>query len=248
MNYRSLVGRAAHRVISMEQASLLFFALLAGGLFLFAKLTGEVLEGEAFALDELLLLALRQAGDPSQTIGPAWLNHAVRDITALGGVTVLSIMTIITVGYLVLSRRFEIAVFTAGSVLGGWTASSLLKILIARPRPDIVPHLVDVSDLSFPSGHAMLSAVTYLTLGALLSRAQSTRSTRLFMIGAAVFLTLLVGSSRVFLGVHYPTDVLGGWCAGATWALACWMIARRYISARPEPEASVSGSDPDPRD
>ncbi|MFD1744593.1 phosphatase PAP2 family protein [Rhizobium helianthi] len=225
------------RLRGLEPVTLISFAILAGGLFLFANLAGEVMEGDTHAFDETLLLLLRQAGNPGETIGPPWVSHAVKDITALGGVTVLSLMTAITTAYLLLSRRFSIAVFTLCSILGGWMVSSILKIAIARPRPDIVPHLVDVSDLSFPSGHAMLSAVTYLTLGALLSRTQKTPAARFFMIGTALFLTLIIGMSRIFLGVHYPTDVLGGWCAGAAWAVGCWLVARRYISAKPEPEA-----------
>ena len=123
------------------------------------------------------------------------------------------------------------------------TESKPLKVIIARPRPDIVPHLVDVRDLSFPSGHAMLSAVTYLTLGALLARMQTTRATRLFMIAAALFLTLIIGLSRIFLGVHYPTDVLGGWCAGATWAVGCALVARSLVSAKPEPQPAHPNMD-----
>lgn len=226
------------RLQRFELITLVFFGVLAGGALLFAMLAGEVMEGDTHALDEAVLLALRQSGDLGQTIGPYWLSHAVQDITSLGGVTVLSLMTALATVYLLISRRFKIAIFTLGSILGGWMVSSALKVVIARPRPDIVPHLVDVRDLSFPSGHAMLSAVTYLTLGALLSRTQTTRATRLFMIGSALFLTLIIGLSRVFLGVHYPTDVLGGWCAGATWAVGCFLVARRYISAKPEPQAA----------
>lgn len=232
-----VTGYFIERLRGVEFVTLISFAILAGGLFLFATIAGEVLEGDTHALDETLLLLLRQTDNLGQTIGPFWVSHAVKDITALGGVTVLALMTGLTTAYLLLSRRFSIAIFTACSILGGWLVSSALKIAIARPRPDIVPHLVDVSDLSFPSGHAMLSAVTYLTLGALLSRTQKTPATRLFMIGTALFLTLIIGISRIFLGVHYPTDVLGGWCAGAAWAVGCWLVARRYISARPEPEA-----------
>lgn len=234
MHYRGLPQRLVQRFASTELATLFIFAFIAGSLFLFAKLTGEVLEGDTHALDEALLLMLRQPDDLSLPIGPAWLGHAVKDITALGGVTVLSIMTLLAGLYLALVRRLRIALFMLISVLGGWVISSGLKIVIARPRPDVVPHLVDVQDLSFPSGHAMLSAVTYLTIGALLSRAQPTRATRLFMIGAALFLTLIVGMSRIYLGVHYPTDVLAGWCAGASWALCCWLVAQRSISVEPE--------------
>jgi undecaprenyl-diphosphatase len=142
-------------------------------------------------------------------------------------------MTILAVTYLLLARQRVIALFTFLSILGGWVVSNILKLGVARPRPDIVPHLVEVNDLSFPSGHAMLSAVTYLTLGALLSRAEQYRSTRIFLLAAGIFLTLIIGLSRIYLGVHYPTDVLGGWCAGAVWAAGCWMLARRFISREP---------------
>ncbi|CAD7023863.1 phosphatase PAP2 family protein [Pseudorhizobium endolithicum] len=221
------------RIMTFEPVSLILFAVAAGGLFLFLQLTGEVIEGDTHAFDERLLLLLRSADDPATPIGPYWLSHAMDDITALGGTAVLSLMTIMVTGYLLLARRRAIAVFTLASVAGGWALSAALKLGVARPRPDIVPHLVEVYDLSFPSGHAMVSAATYLTLGALLSRAQPTRVTRLYMIGVAVFLTFIIGLSRVFLGVHYPTDVLGGWCAGATWALVCWLVARRYIAQTP---------------
>ncbi|NOV16835.1 acid phosphatase [Ensifer sp. NM-2] len=212
------------------------FALASGGAFVFLRLTSEVVEGETRAFDEAILRALRQPGNLSAPIGPGWLTHVVTDITSLGGTTVLTLVTIVTVGYLVLASRRATGMFVLLSVLGGWLLSTLLKIGIARPRPDIVPHLVDVHDLSFPSGHAMLSAVTYLTLGLLLSQIQSRRATRLYVITVALTLTLLVGLSRIYLGVHYPTDVFGGWCAGATWATICWMIARRYL---PRPEESA---------
>ncbi|MCJ9753893.1 phosphatase PAP2 family protein [Neorhizobium sp. BETTINA12A] len=232
--HQRVTRKVVERVMAFEPIGLMMVAFLAGGLFVFFRLTDEVLEGETHAFDEKILLALRDATDLATPLGPYWLNHAMGDITALGGVTVLTLMTVMGTVFLILSRQRAIALFMFLSIAGGWLLSSLLKLGVARPRPDIVPHLVEVSDLSFPSGHAMLSAVTYLTLGALLSRAQPYRSTRIFLIGAAIFLTFIIGFSRVYLGVHYPTDVLGGWCAGATWALACWMIARRYISAVPE--------------
>jgi undecaprenyl-diphosphatase len=225
--------RIIDRFMTFEPIGLMMFALLAGGLFLFLNLTGEVLEGETHAFDERILLALRVPGDLSTPVGPYWLTHAVGDITALGGTTVLSLMTVLATIYLLLARQRAIAAFMFASIVGGWIASAGLKLGVARPRPDIVPHLVEVHDLSFPSGHAMLSAVTYLTLGALLSRAEKYRSTRIFLLGTGILLTLMIGMSRIYLGVHYPTDVLGGWCAGATWAAGVWMISRRYITAAP---------------
>jgi Membrane-associated phospholipid phosphatase len=235
--------RVLDKFKSFEPLGLIMVAVLAGGLFLFFQLTGEVMEGNTHAFDERILLALRNTTDLGTPLGPAWLGQAMGDITALGGHTVLSLMTIMATIFLFLSRQRAIAIFTFLSIAGGLLVSSLLKLGVARPRPDIVPHLVDVHSLSFPSGHAMLSAATYLTLGALLSRAQPYRSTRIFLLGAAIFLTLLIGISRIYLGVHFPTDVLGGWCAGATWALGCWLIARRYLSTTPIP-AKVKDTQP----
>lgn len=232
----ALTERFYRRMRAYGPLGIAAFALASGGAFVFIRLTSEVVEGETRAFDEAILRALRQPGNLSAPIGPGWLTHVVTDITSLGGTTVLTLVTIVTVGYLVLASRRATGMFVLLSVLGGWLLSTLLKIGVARPRPDIVPHLVDVHDLSFPSGHAMLSAVTYLTLGLLLSQVQSNRATRLYVIAVALALTLMVGLSRIYLGVHYPTDVFGGWCAGATWATICWMIARRYL---PRPEESA---------
>jgi undecaprenyl-diphosphatase len=227
-----------------EPLLLVMFAALSGGILLFIYLTGEVLEGSTKGFDEAILLALRQPGDLSLPIGPGWLTHAVKDITSLGGTTVLALMTALVTIYLLFDRQRAIAIFILVSVLGGWALSAVLKVGVARPRPDIVPHLVEVHDLSFPSGHAMVSAVTYLTLAALISGTRTYRSTRVFTVAAGILLTLMIGASRIYLGVHYPTDVLGGWCAGATWALACWIIARRYISFAPNGERSARDDAP----
>lgn len=227
------------RLKGIEPLGLLVLGTVSGGVLVFQWLASEVLEGETKGVDDAVLLALRQPGDLARPIGFGWLSHAATDITSLGGVTVLSLATLLTVGYLIAVRRKSMAAFVFGAVAGGWLLSTSLKILIARQRPDIVPHLVDINDFSFPSGHAMLSAVTYLTLCGLLARHQATRGARIFMMAAGLFLTLLIGSTRVFLGVHYPTDVLGGWCAGATWALLCWYVARKLLPVSPQAELAV---------
>jgi undecaprenyl-diphosphatase len=198
-------------------------AIIAYGLF---ELTGEVLEGETRAFDESVLLMLRDTTDLGMPVGPAWLTKVMTDLTALGGVTVLTLIVTLVVVYLALRRKFRTALFVAASILGGWGLSSVLKLGIARPRPEVVQHLVEVSDMSFPSGHAMLSAITYLTLGAMLSRIEERPSLRLFFPLVAVVLTLIIGLSRIYLGVHYPTDVLGGWAAGTVWACGSWFVAR----------------------
>ena len=165
------------------------------------------------------------------------VTKALTDITSLGGVTVLAIITVLIATYLLLVRKRVTSIFVVASVLGGWVLSHGIKIGVARPRPDLVPHLVEVHDLSFPSGHAMVSAVTYLTIGLLVAQMQSRRVARCYFVSVAVAITLLVGISRVFLGVHYPTDVLGGWSAGAAWACSCWLVGQWLIpeGERPRP-------------
>jgi undecaprenyl-diphosphatase len=112
-----------------------------------------------------------------------------------------------------------------GAVCGGMMLSTALKMGFERPRPDLVPHATRVYTASFPSGHAMLSATAYLTLGALLARVEKLRRIKAFFLGLAVCLTLLIGISRVYLGVHWPSDVLAGWADGAAWASLCWFAA-----------------------
>jgi undecaprenyl-diphosphatase len=211
---------------SVEFSTLAAVAGVAGATALFLKIANEVVEGETRGFDEAILKALRQPGDLAEPIGPKWLEIVFRDITSLGGTTVLTLLTAIVVGYLLIERKRAAAALVVVAVSLGAVLSTALKDLFARPRPDLVAHLVDVSTLSFPSGHAMLSAVTYLTLGALLARAHPDASSRLYILSTSLALTLLIGISRVYLGVHYPTDVLAGWSAGAAWAILCWLVSR----------------------
>nr|WP_281493827.1 phosphatase PAP2 family protein [Ancylobacter koreensis] len=197
----------------------------AGGLLVFAFIADEVVEGETHAFDEAVLLAFRAPGDPADPIGPRWLEIAVGDVTALGSTTVLMLITLAVAGFLVVDRKRAAALFVLAATASGGALSYLLKLGFERPRPDLVAHLVDVSTLSFPSGHAMGAAVTYLTLGALIVRTESGRRIKAYVLGVAVTLTLAIGMSRIYLGVHWPTDVIAGWCLGAAWALMCWLVA-----------------------
>ena len=217
-------------ISASELWTLASLLLCAGGLWIFVELADEILENERHALDEKLLLLLRSA-DPADPIGPAWLEHAMRDITALGGYTVIILITIAAIGYLAILRQWPSIALVVASLAGGVSINNVLKYWFDRPRPDLVAHLVDVHTLSFPSGHAMLSAVAYLTLGALIAQVQPRRRLKLYVLGIGIVLTLLIGSSRVYLGVHWPTDVLAGWCLGAVWAIACWLAARWWQSA-----------------
>ena len=148
----------------------------------------------------------------------------MRDFTALGGVGVLTLLTISVAGYLVLTGKRRASLDVVLSIVGGIVLSSLIKAGFDRPRPDLVPYGSQVYTASFPSGHSMMAAVVYLTLGALLARLRASVRVKAYVLSLAVFLTLLVGVSRVYLGVHWPTDVLGGWAMGAAWALFCWLV------------------------
>lgn len=190
----------------------------------FIEIADEVGEGEARWFDESILLALRTA-DPADPIGPRWVEVSVMDITALGGFAVLALVTLMAAGYLLVRQRWVDALMLLVATGGGTLISEGLKVGFNRPRPDLVAHVVETTSMSFPSGHAMLSAVTYLTLGALIARTQDKRRLGGYVIGAAILVTVLIGLTRIYLGVHWPTDVLGGWCLGAAWALLCWVAA-----------------------
>jgi len=211
--------------IAREIGPLAVLGLAAAALLLFIQIVDEVMEGETHHFDEAVLRALRNPADLADPIGPWWLEAIFRDITALGGTTVLTIITLSAAGYLLMDRKRGAALLVLASVGGGTLVSMLLKDLFQRPRPELVAHLVEVRSLSFPSGHAMLSAVTFLTLGALLARLAPHRAQKLYLLSLATLLTLMVGASRVYLGVHWPTDVLAGWCIGTAWALLCWIVA-----------------------
>jgi undecaprenyl-diphosphatase len=190
----------------------------------FIGVTTEVLEGEHQALDEAVLIALRRPDDPQMPIGPAWLAEVGRDCTALGGFVVLILISGVVAGTLALTHRYRALVMTVVATGGGILLCTALKHLVMRPRPAVVPHLTRVVTSGFPSGHAMLSAVVYLTLAAMVARHVRAARLRVFLILIALALTVLVGISRVFLGVHYTSDVLAGWSAGLTWAGVCWLI------------------------
>jgi undecaprenyl-diphosphatase len=207
----------------------------------FIELAELVREGEAHRFDEAVLLALRTSADLADPIGPRWLEELARDFTALGGVGVLTAMTLAVAGFLALQGKHHAAVYVLVAVGTGLLAGMLLKSGYSRPRPALVPHAAYTYTTSFPSGHAMMSAVVYLTLGALLARFQSSLRLRLYLLTLAILLSLLVGMTRVYLGVHWPTDVLAGWTAGAAWAALCWLVAlllQRQGRVESEPQES----------
>ncbi len=193
--------------------------------FTFLKLASEMHEGETHSADQAILLALRDPSDLSNPIGPQWLETMCHDLTSLGSPTVVTLIAIAAVSYLWIDGKRAAASFVALSIVGGALLVSLLKFGFARPRPELVSHLVDVNSFSFPSGHATMAAVTYLTLGVLLARVEKRRRMKLYLLVVASILVFIVGFTRVYLGVHWPTDVLAGWCLGTAWAMGCWLVA-----------------------
>ena len=208
----------------IEYATEISLVLLSLGLFGFFKLTEEVVEGDTRGFDQSVLLWFRNKADLSDPIGPQWLEVVMRDITALGGLLILGLLTIAACGYLWLTQRHKLALFVAVSIPAGSLLNTLLKEYFTRPRPDIVPHGTGAALSSFPSGHAMMSAVVFLTLGALLSLSTENTRIKIYILFWSVFLTVIVGISRVYLGVHWPTDIIAGWIAGGTWAVLCLLV------------------------
>jgi len=209
-----------------EPIMLVVLLLIALGTWGFIELTDEVLEGSTGVFDRWAVRQLRQEHDPAQPIGPTWLKEVGRDVTAMGGISILSFFVAATAGFLAVQRANRTMVVLLASTISGIVASLLLKRVFDRPRPDLVPHLSEVYTSSFPSGHSMMSALVYLTLGALVAPVLAHFWLRVYVIALAIFLTGCVGISRIYMGVHYPTDVLAGWAAGSVWALLCWLLAR----------------------
>lgn len=226
----------------LELQVLLLLMTLGTGVWVFLEVADEVMEGETRAVDEALLLSMRSAGDLSDPLGPLWVEEMARDITALGGMVVLALLTLAILGYLLLVSRPRVAYLLLAAVVGGTLLSFLFKAGFDRPRPTLVPHESHAYSASFPSGHSMMSAVVYLTLGVLLARVHARRALKGYFLALAVLLTCAVGISRVYMGVHWPTDVLAGWAAGTVWAVFCWGVAL-WLQRRRLIEGSVSGGE-----
>lgn len=223
----NMVRRGLEWIGQYEQSVLVALLVLVASTWLFIALADEVVSGDTGRFDEWSVRVLRNPEDPADPIGPRWLEEVGRDLTALGGMTFLALLTATVAGFLWLRGMYAAMGLVVIASLGGLLLSLGLKELFDRPRPDLVPHLSHVLTSSFPSGHSMMSTTVFLTLGTLLGRFVDELALKAYFLGIAIGLSILVGASRVYLGVHYPTDVLAGWAAGLAWALVCWLVARQ---------------------
>jgi len=212
---------------------------------IFGALAAAVSTGLTDRFDEQIHVLLRLS---SGALAAPWMQELGRDATALGGTAVLTFVTLATVGYLLLARRLGAAALIAVSVAGGQLLQEILKAYLARPRPPMVAPVsyADLDSWSFPSGHAMMSTIAYLMLARLILREQARLPARIYVLMVTITLILGIGLSRVYLGVHWPTDVIGGWTIGLAWALFCsgFADAAEARFRRSRPPKSEDGSLP----
>jgi undecaprenyl-diphosphatase len=223
---KQIIERFLRSLPPIEPFVLIVLAVGAASLWGFIKTAEAVFANETQGFDRWMLSALRNPANPADPIGPLWVEEMARDVSALGGFTWITFATVTIAIYLWIDDKTRMAVLLTAATASGAVVSLVLKSLFARPRPDLVPHLSQVFTSSFPSGHSMLAAVVYLTMGSLLASVISNLTLKVYVLTIAIMLTTAVGLSRVYLGVHYPTDVLAGWLAGLVWALFCWIVAR----------------------
>jgi undecaprenyl-diphosphatase len=207
-------------------------AVAAFGIFSFLSIADEVAEGEINAVDEWLFYLFRSAAEPFDPIGPHWLVESAAEITALGGYPVIVLAVLIVVGLLLVTRRYGPALYVVLSVGIGSLISYILKEFYERPRPNLVEHLDAVHTASFPSGHAMVGTVAYLTLAALVTRFVDDWRVKAYVVFVALAMAVLIGLTRVYLGVHWPSDVAAGWALGAAWASVAWLVPSLFMRMR----------------
>jgi undecaprenyl-diphosphatase len=206
------------------------FALTASAVLISRHIAREVMAHETQQFDDDVLrridAAKQQLGEHRKVV-----DTIFRDFTALGGFTTLTLLTVFVTGYLFLARRRGEAALTVAVAAGALAIDSALKSHYDRPRPEVFAHTDTVYTSSFPSGHSMMSMAIYLTLGVLLARLAPTWSARLFATGSTVVVALLVASSRMYAGEHFPTDVMAGALLGLAWALTVLCAAEVYRRA-----------------
>ncbi len=235
---QAVIERLRPWLPNIEPIVLVVLTVGTASLWGFIEIAEDVFEGDTQTFDRWVVRSMRDQNNLADPVGPPWLEETARDITALGGFAWIAFATAAIAIYLWLDRKTHMATFLVAATISGTIVSFLLKNAFDRPRPDLVSHLSHVYTSSFPSGHSMLAAVVYLTLGSLLASVISNISLKVYVLAVAILLTIAVGFSRIYLGVHYPTDILAGWLAGLVWALVCWLAAR-WLQRRGQVEKAL---------
>lgn len=219
-----------------ELGALAAMAIAGLGLMSFAEIADDMTEADGHNTDVMVLAYLRPSANPHDAIGPRWFEHAVAELTTFGGTANLTLIALVVILFLLIQKRLASVLLVIFALGGGVVLSESMKLLFGRDRPPLIYRAVETANASFPSGHAMLSTITYLTLGALLAQVMPKKRLKAFVFAVAVVLALIVGASRVYLGVHWLSDVLAGWALGAAWAMICWLLAwwlRRSLRRHP---------------
>ncbi len=228
---KALVAALWRFLRRFETRALLIFMAAMAALWAFFSIAEEVGEGDTHEVDERLILLFRNPNDLNDPIGSGSFEEAVRDITALGGFTIVTLTTVVGFLAFLFHRRWKHAFVLLGTVLLAFASSEGMKALYGRPRPDLVPHGSNVYSASFPSGHSTLSTATFLTLAVLIASLEESRRAKVMVYALAVLILVTVGLSRIYLGVHWPSDVVAGWCLGSAWAFLAWVVLR-WIGGR----------------
>ncbi|MCA0369337.1 MAG: phosphatase PAP2 family protein [Proteobacteria bacterium] len=209
-----------------ELAVLSALFVAATGVLVFVEVADDMNEADGQAFDHHVLALMRPyADDPGRPWGPWWLKEAAADITALGGISVLGLFALIVIVFLLAQRKWLSAVLLPVGLAGGVALSEGLKAVFERERPPAAVQAVETINASFPSGHALLSTVFYLTVAVMLTRAFPQKRLKALVLGVGVLLALLVGVTRIYLGAHWASDVIAGWAVGAAWAMVLWLAA-----------------------
>ena len=201
------------------------------GTLAFLLLASVVQRGSTREIDAKILRSVRELATRKDRPNHLWGEESIIAITSLGTLMVLVSLSCAVLGLLLLTRHWALSLLLLAALGGAIGLNYGLKAYYGRARPDVVPHAQFVSSPSFPSGHALISTAVYGTLGAIGANLLRERRLRIYVMSLAIVLSLAIGLSRIYLGVHYPSDVLAGWTVGFLWSIACWCVARKCASA-----------------
>lgn len=213
------------RLLRAEIAAVAALFVVAVGVMTFVEVADDMTEADGIAFDQMVLEAVRPYADPGRGWGPWWMEEAAADLTSLGGISVLGLFAVIVIGFLLFQRKWLSSLLLAVGLIGGVMLSEGLKGVFERERPPVEYQAVETINASFPSGHALLATVFYLSIGVMLTRAFPRRRFKTYVLAVAVVVALIVGVTRIYLGAHWASDVFAGWSLGAAWAMALWLVA-----------------------